>query len=156
MKDQTMTAAKHKDEAPKGTALYEVIAHREGLPKHAYGVTFTDEGTATAYAERLKAMGYAAEVSPEFTTQPTLKAALEEASDYFNDKALKNQAIKTDEEGIPNNALEAFTLAMELAVSAPTDQLAAKALREAQRLSQFLEPEQVHYVKHLLAKKAKT
>jgi hypothetical protein len=57
--------------------------------------------------------------------------------------------------GIPNNALEAFTLAMELAVSAPTDELAAKALKEAQKLSQFLEPEQVHYVKYLLAKNAK-
>jgi hypothetical protein len=56
----------------------------------------------------------------------------------------------------PNNALEAFTLAMKLAVSAPTDQLAAKALREAQRLSQFLEPEQVHYVKYILAKNAKS
>lgn len=54
----------------------------------------------------------------------------------------------------PTNAIEAFTLAMELAVAAPTDQQAEKALEEARQIAQLLEPEQVHYVKFLLSKNA--
>ena len=47
----------------------------------------------------------------------------------------------------PQNATEAFTLALRLAVSAPTDEQSQKALKLANQLSSSLTKEQVDEVK---------
>ena len=47
----------------------------------------------------------------------------------------------------PTNHLEAFTLDLRLAVSAPTDEQAQKALKLANQLSRSLTKEQVDAVK---------
>lgn len=71
-------------------SLFEVIASYTSRPE-AFGVTFSDEGQATAYRERLEALGYTVEPSPEFATEPTLEAALESAAAYFRDPRLTQE-----------------------------------------------------------------
>ena len=84
------TAEKRKDPQPdEATSLYEVIASRPDGRAYPFGMTFTDPETANAYADRMNAIGYSAEVSPEFTTERNLKAALENARSHFDDAAIK-------------------------------------------------------------------
>lgn len=68
------------------TTLFEVIAH--GRNGAAFGQTFTEEGTANSYAERLRAEGYEVDPYPAFDTQPDLAAALDSAADFFKDRRL--------------------------------------------------------------------
>lgn len=68
------------------TELFEVIAH--GRTGAAFGQTFTDEGTADSYAERLRAEGYEVDPYPAYDTQPDLAAALGEAAHFFKDRGL--------------------------------------------------------------------
>lgn len=82
------TAETTKDPQPEATSLYEVIAFRPDGRGHPFGMTFTEESTASAYADRMNAIGYSAEVSPEFTTEPTLRAALGNAREHFKDPAI--------------------------------------------------------------------
>lgn len=63
------------------TALWEVITTTS--TGEAYGQTFENEGTATAYAEAMQAAGYRVDPFPEFVTQPTLEAALKDAAEYY-------------------------------------------------------------------------
>ena len=53
----------------------------------------------------------------------------------------------TPEQAKPQNDIEALTLALRLAVSAPTDEQSAKALKLANELSSRLTKEQVDAVK---------
>ena len=53
----------------------------------------------------------------------------------------------TPEQAKPQNDIEALTLALRLAVSAPTDEQSAKALKLANQLSRSLTKEQVDEVK---------
>ena len=53
----------------------------------------------------------------------------------------------TPEQAKPENDIEALTLALRLAVSAPTDEQSAKALKLANELSSRLTKEQVDAVK---------
>ena len=48
---------------------------------------------------------------------------------------------------VPTNNLEAFKLALQLAISAPNDELSAKALKMANQLSSLLTVDQVNAVK---------
>lgn len=83
------TAEIRKDPQPEATSLYEVIASHAGGKGYPFGMTFTDQGTASAYADRMNALGYSAEVSPEFKTETTLAAALESARRHFEDPAIR-------------------------------------------------------------------
>ena len=55
-------------------------------------------------------------------------------------------AVMTDLQA-PTNNLEAFKLALQLAVSAPNDEQSAKALKIANQLSSLLTADQVNAVK---------
>jgi len=55
----------------------------------------------------------------------------------------------------PTNDIEAFTLALQLAVSAPNDEKSAKALKIANQLSSRLTREQVETVKSKLEAKTR-
>jgi len=54
-----------------------------------------------------------------------------------------------------NNDIEAFTLALRLAVSAPTDELSKKPLDIAEKISRRLTLEEVNEVKAMLEKEVK-
>jgi hypothetical protein len=83
------TAEKKQDHQPEAVSLFEVIASRPDGKAYPFGMTFTDPETASAYADRMNAIGYTAEVSPEFTTERNLKAALENARRHFEDTDIK-------------------------------------------------------------------
>lgn len=55
----------------------------------------------------------------------------------------------------PSNNLEAFTAALELSLTAPTEGQALKAIMLAHDFAQRLEPEQREYIRTLLKKGAK-
>lgn len=73
---------------PEATSLFEVIADHPTSRAGAFGMTFTNEGTADEYARRMNAAGYNAEVSPEFLTEATLEAALQSAAEHFADQEI--------------------------------------------------------------------
>jgi hypothetical protein len=77
-----------RDQQTGQTDLYEVIASDPESRKAAYGVTFTDEATATAYAERLEHCGYAVDPFPAYQPEPSLAAALASAGRHFKDPRL--------------------------------------------------------------------
>lgn len=79
------TTNKQNDQQQKAVSLFEVIADHPASRAGAFGMTFTDEGTAQACANRLVAIGYEAEVSPEFTTEANLRQALQNARQHFKD-----------------------------------------------------------------------
>lgn len=82
------TTKEQTDHQPEAVTLFEVIADHPTSRAGAFGMTFTDEGTAAEYARRMNAAGYNAEVSPEFTTEATLEAALRNAAEYFKDQKI--------------------------------------------------------------------
>jgi hypothetical protein len=77
-----------RDQQTGQTDLYEVIASDPESRKAAYGVTFTDEATATAYADRLENCGYAIDPFPAYQPEPSLAAALASAGSHFQDPRL--------------------------------------------------------------------
>jgi hypothetical protein len=83
------TQNEQNNHQPEAVSLFEVIASRQGGKAYPFGMTFTDPETASAYADRMNAIGYSAEVSPEFTTERNLKAALENARRHFEDTDIK-------------------------------------------------------------------
>lgn len=78
----------HSAQQTGQTDLFEVIASDPESRKAAYGVTFTDEATATAYAERLEHCGYAIDPFPAYQPEPSLAAALASAGRHFKDPRL--------------------------------------------------------------------
>jgi hypothetical protein len=85
------TTKEQTDAQPQAVTLFEVIADHPTSRAGAFGMTFTDKGTAAEYARRMNAAGYDAEVSPEFTTEATLKAALENAQHHFRDQRITQE-----------------------------------------------------------------
>ncbi len=84
----------HADHAePNSVALWEVICTPSTGP--AFGQTFHDEQSATAYADAMRTAGYAVEPSPVFDTQPTAAAALKAATDYFGHPEIIDQQEPT-------------------------------------------------------------
>lgn len=66
--------------------LIDVITDHPGH-EEAYGVTFTDPATASAYADRMQASGYGV-VILKYDTALTLDDALTAARNYFGDPRL--------------------------------------------------------------------
>jgi hypothetical protein len=66
---------------PEGISLWEVIT--EASTGQPFGMTFTDEATATDYANAMKAAEYSANVSLPFKTQPTLDEAMDVAATFY-------------------------------------------------------------------------
>lgn len=83
------TQNEQNNHQPEAVSLFEVIASKEGGKAYPFGMTFTDPETAAAYANRMTDLGYSAEVSPQFETEPDLKAALENARRHFEDTDIK-------------------------------------------------------------------
>jgi hypothetical protein len=82
------TTKEQTDAQPEAVTLFEVIADHPNSRAGAFGMTFTDEGTAQAFANRLVTIGYEAEVSPAFTTEATLETALQSAAEHFADQKI--------------------------------------------------------------------
>lgn len=68
--------------------LFEVIATHPKKKSGAYGIMFTSEQTADAYAATLKAAGYSVDDYPEIAPAKSLNAALEEAAAFYKDASL--------------------------------------------------------------------
>jgi hypothetical protein len=68
--------------------LIEVICNPKASKGRAFGMTFADQSTATAYARAMRRHGYDADVSPSFWTEPDLETALETAAKFFEDQSL--------------------------------------------------------------------
>lgn len=68
--------------------LFEVIAMNPKKKVGAYGIMFTSEQTADAYAATLKAAGYSVDDYPEIAPAKSLNAALEEAAAFYKDASL--------------------------------------------------------------------
>lgn len=71
----------HQAPAP---ALFEVITSRAG---RAFGQTFNNEADATAYADAMRAAGYAVDPFPAFEAV-SLADALDIAADHYGDASL--------------------------------------------------------------------
>lgn len=83
-------AAVIADQRTEQTAprLFEVIAMNPKKKVGAYGIMFTSEQTADAYAATLKAAGYSVDDYPEIAPAKSLNAALEEAAAFYKDASL--------------------------------------------------------------------
>lgn len=66
--------------------LWEVIT--DNAAGRAFGMTFHNDGTARAYARAMRRLGYTAETSPVFHTEPNLDAALESAARFYDDSRI--------------------------------------------------------------------
>jgi len=75
------------------TSLYEVIADHTDHGTAAYGVTFTDAATAEEYAETMRRLGYTVGPWPEYTTEPSLAAALDSARRFFEDDRIPQEVM---------------------------------------------------------------
>lgn len=85
-----------RKEASSAATLYEVITSNPESRQAAFGVTFTNEATATAYAERMEHHGYAADPFPAYSPEPSIAAALQSAANHFKDPRLIAGAEATE------------------------------------------------------------
>lgn len=81
-------------QTPTRLETFDVIADGLTQPERAFGQSFATEAEATAYADKMTAAGYTAEVLPGHETV-TPAEALALAADYFNDPRLSAEPEAT-------------------------------------------------------------
>lgn len=65
-------------------ALTEVICDHPSRGSSAYGLTFADRAEALSFALHMRRAGYSVDVSPEFSTEASVSAAVASAASYFD------------------------------------------------------------------------
>jgi len=83
---QLLDQLRNASETPQD--LCEVICDSPKAGKSPFGMTFSDEALAQKFARTMRRNGYKAEVSPVYSTEPTLAAALTSAARFFDDERL--------------------------------------------------------------------